>query len=505
MKRLKLICLVLSVLLLTGCWQDEDPAEELILPGEEDLTTDEESTPVLPEAFALPYDAAETLDPITCDDGMQQTAGSLLYEGLFALDAQHMPQEVLCTGYTYDAATYTYTFQLRSGVTFSDGTPLTGGHAAASLNRARASARYSARFSQVQSITGGESTVTIVLTAPNTGFPALLDIPIVKNGTEGDLVPTGTGPYRLDGQALVRNPGWWGETALPIDRILLSDAKNKDLMLYQFRSHDVQLITADLTGTEPVSATGNTSYQDADTTILQYIGFNTTREPFDDPALRRALSLGIDRNNLISAFLSGHGTAAQFPVPAASPLCPTELENTYSFDSFTSAMTAAGYASGTERSVTLLVNAENSFKVSAAEYVASILSAFDLKVTVRALPWEAYTAALAAGDFDLYYGEVKLTADWDLTALLQAGGSLNYGGWNDPYTDQLLTAYAAAEDRAAAMEKLCTRLRDQAPILPLCFKSTSVLYQTGVLEGLSPTAADPFHGLETLTIHLLEA
>ena len=84
------------------------------------------------------------------------------------------------------------------------------------------------------------------------------------------------------------------------------------------------------------------------------------------------------------------------------------------------------------------------------------------------------------------------------------GGSLNYGGWSDPRTDQLLAAYAAADDRAAAMKTLCTRLRDQSPILPVCFKSTSVLYQTGTLEGLNPTAANPFHRLGDLTIHLLE-
>lgn len=503
---LKITCLLLTALLLSGCWQAEDePVEELTLPSQE-TQTDQEKPEVLPESFALPYDASRTLDPITCDDGMQQVPGALLYEGLFALDEHQEPQEMLCTDYTYDAASFTYVFTLRSGVTFSDGTPLTGSHAAASLNRARSSDRYGSRLRQVRSVTGGDTTVTVVLSAASTGFSALLDIPIVKSGTEKDLVPVGTGPYRFDSQenCLVRNESWWSGEHLPLDRILLSNAKNKDLMLYQFQSHDVQLITADLTGAEPVSATGNTSYQDAGTSILQYVGFNTTREPFNSPQLRRALSLGVDRGTLVSAFLSGHGAAVQFPLPAESPLYPTELETAYSHDAFADAMKAAGFASGADQSVTLLVNQENSFKVSAASYLAECLSDYDLKVTVRSLPWEEYTAALAAGDFDLYYGEVKLTADWDLSALVGTGGSLNYGGWSDPRTDQLLAAYAAADDRAAAMKTLCTRLRDQSPILPVCFKSTSVLYQTGTLEGLNPTAANPFHRLGDLTIHLLE-
>ena len=150
------------------------------------------------------------------------------------------------------------------------------------------------------------------------------------------------------------------------------------------------------------------------------------------------------------------------------------------------------------------MNSENSFKVSAAEQIARSLSAFDLSIEVLALPWEEYTAALAAGDFDLYYGEVKLTADWDLSALLGTGGSLNYGGWSSPQTDQLLASCAAASDRGAALKNLCAHLRQQSPILPVCFKSTSVLVQTGVVEGLKPTMANPFYDLTACTIHLRE-
>ena len=121
---------------------------------------------------------------------------------------------------------------------------------------------------------------------------------------------------------------------------------------------------------------------------------------------------------------------------------------------------------------------------------------------MRVLPWEEYMAALAAGDFDLYYGEVRLSADWNLSQLLSPGGALNYGGWSNPQTSQLIAALAAAEDRTAAARTLCAHLQSQAPILPLCFKSSSVLAQAGVLEGLQPTAAEPFYNLKDCVIHL---
>ena len=110
----------------------------------------------------------------------------------------------------------------------------------------------------------------------------------------------------------------------------------------------------------------------------------------------------------------------------------------------------------------------------------------------------------AAGNFDLYYGEVKLQADWDLSALLATGGSLNYGHWADPTTDQLLLSCRTVENPAIAIDTLCKHLQAVAPLIPICFKSASVLTQADVAEGLTPTAAEPFYDLGSCTIHLKE-
>ena len=183
-----------------------------------------------------------------------------------------------------------------------------------------------------------------------------------------------------------------------------------------------------------------------------------------------------------------------------SPLYPAELEEEYSLDRFAAALRESGYVS--ERPLTLLVNEENGFKKAIADQLAESWSAGGVAVEVLALPWEEYAAALSAGDFDLYYGEARLPADWNLGSLLEPYGSLNYGHWSDPETSRLMAEYAGAEDRTAAMRALCARLRDQAPILPVCFKSVSVLTQANVVEGLTPTAAEPFYALGQCVIHL---
>lgn len=504
-----LLVLLVSTCSLSGCWEEPLPEDDTI-PLQTEEEERDESREILPEQFALPYDPNATLDPITCADGMQQTVGTLLYQRMFQLDEHLEPQPELCQSYTYSADALTYTFTIRSGVTFWDGTALTAADVAASLQRAKSSQRYASRLSSIASISAADAnTVTVTLTYANTGLPALLDIPIVKSGSEADLIPVGSGPYCFhqdeDGPSLQINPYWQGGTP-PVEEILLSPASDRDAMLYQFTSHDVQLIVCDLTGTEPVTSVGNVSYQDADTTVLQYLGFNTRRSPFDNAALRRALGLGINRSALVSAFFSGHALSAQFPVFPVSSLYPQELETVYSYDTFAAAMASAGYATGTaSKTVTLLVNQENSFKVSAAQDLAESLSAFDLKIQVSVLPWEEYTAALSAGNFDLYFGEIKLTADWNLSPLLSPTGALNYGRWTDAQIYTLLSQYATAQDRTEAMKTLCTYLNAQAPILPICFKRTSVLYQAGAVEGLQPTASNPFYNFTDCTIHLADS
>lgn len=500
MKALKIAALLLALIMLSACWQGEEPEPSMLLPVVQEEPERLERTSVLPDHFSLPYAPGRTLDPITCADGIQQVAASLIYEGLFRLDAALSPQPCLCDHYDYDAEAFRYVFTLRSGVVFSDGTPLTGADVRATLERARTSERYRSRLSGVASVRAQDNTVIVTLSGPNTGFPALLDIPIVMSGTQDTAAPIGTGPYLYEDGYLVANQSWWRGDGQPVDRIVLVEASNQDAVLYRFSSHDVQLITADLTGASPVSTTGSVDCLDTASTVMQYLGCNTARAPLDNAGLRQALWAGVNRNYLVSAYLSGHGSAAQFPVSPASSLYPAELETEYSLEAFSIALTASGYVP--ERPLILLVNEENSFKRSIAGYLAESLTAAGLPLEVQVLPWEEYIAALEAGNFDLYYGEVRLSADWNLASLLNPGGTLNYGRWANEETSQLLAGFSASEDRTAAMSDLCVHLQKEAPIVPLCFKSSSVLTQADVVEGLQPTAAEPFYNLGQFTIHL---
>lgn len=501
-----ILCLFL-LLSLTGCssWDDSSQFDAL---SEYYQNENKAPEPELTD-FVLPYCATETLDPITCSDGFQLTLTSLLYEGLYELDKTWTAHPLLAGSYHYDPESFTYTIKLRDDARFSDGSSVSAYDVVTTLERARTSTRYGARFALVDAMDYEGDTVTVTLKENNRLFTALLDIPIVKASTEGCSVPTGTGPYVISrddgGSCLIHNENWWQSKTLPFSRIALLSYNNQESAAYAFSARDVQLAFCDLTATNTTAITGSGNVTDVGTSILHYIGFNTANTLFADPQVRCALSLAIERDTLVDAYLLGHAGSAQFPLSPDSAIYPADLEQITSADTFSQAMTDLGLHDKTEMHyVTMIVNSENPFKVSMAHAIAKAMSTSDIQVNVSVLPWEEFLQALENREFDLYYGEVKMTADWDSSSLICPGGSLNYGGFSDPELDLCMLNYLTSGEakREDTMRSLCLRFQKDMPIIPLCFTNRSLLLSPGAVDNVSPTAGNPFYGLENWEVHI---
>lgn len=89
-----------------------------------------------------------------------------------------------------------------------------------------------------------------------------------------------------------------------------------------------------------------------------------------------------------------------------------------------------------EISIDFIVCSDSPEKVQAAQSIADNLTNMGITVNLRQLSWDDYVAALKAGEFDMYYAEVKLSSDFSLRNLLFSGGSLNYGKFSDSSLEQ---------------------------------------------------------------------
>lgn len=455
--------------------------------------------------FTLAYHGGQTLDPITCSDGVQVQLASLLYEPLFQLDGAFQPQPLLCTDWTVSEDGLTYTLDIRQGVTFSDGSTLAADDVATSLRRAMSSQRYGNRLADIRQVAARDGRVVITLSRHNSRLLALLDIPVVKAGTEEDGIPVGTGPYLFitsgEGAYLTANPDWWQGEDLPVEQIELLDVREDDTVPYLFMSREIQVYAGDLTQGN-LAISGSLDTVDIPTGTMQFVGINVRRETLQNQMLRRALQQGIPRKTVTDGYLSGHALPAQFPISPVSAGYPEEREEPYSLDVYRQTVTAA-LESGSPVSLRMLVHGDSASKVAIAQYLAQNLSVDGLlEVTVEALPWADYLEALERGDFDLYYGAVRLTADWDVSALIGTGGALNYGGWSAVDTDAMLEAYRTGGE--AERENLYQHLGEAVPLIPVCFQSDALLTHSGTVENATPTAANIFYDFPSWTIHLVQ-
>lgn len=459
----------------------------------------EETPPAEPLPFTLAWYPEFSLHPTLAANRANLTLAPLLYESLFTVDAAFQAQPVLCQSYTVSEDKLVWTFTLRAGITFSDGTPLTAQEAADALNLARsAGSRYQERLSDVTAVTPSEANpyqFTITLRRANGALPLRLDIPIALGREDR---PAGTGPYVLaeDERALTARNGWWqSEKSMPVSTILLRAVTKSDELIYAFDAGEISLVDVDLMATNAMGYGGNYQTWDYCTTDFLYLGFNTRSGIFRSADARRAVWLAVDRDTIATTIYTNHAISTLLPVHPASELYQLgESPLTYDPESLALLMEELRL---TDSELVFVVNSENVAKSSAAQLIVYQLNAAGFQVDLRQLSFEDYTAALKQGNFDLYMAETVFTADFDLGPLLSSGGALNYGGWWTEGSDQLFQSpLGAAEDKAACGAELFDLLHTQAPIVPILFKNGSVLTQWGQLSDLLPVRGNVFYAME---------
>lgn len=490
-------------------------------------------------SVTLAYYSAEGLHPYTCDNAANQIITDLIYEPLFEINDSFEAEPCLalsCTskvisasgpasedtgeeetsegdqsdGDEEDAAKSkrskiagktVCTIELRQDVTFSDGTAMTAADVVYSLEQAvQSNSIYADRLADMESVRAtGDSTVVITLNAANASFEALLDIPIISSGTGNDRFPVGTGPYQVktkDGKAqkLTKNTNWWQEGSLPVQEVGLYAAEDSDMLIFGFGSGAVSMVATDLTGTGSLTYTGEYDVVDYPTTSLIYVGCNTRSGTCQSKSFRQVLNYAFDRETLATKMLSGHAEPASLPVSPRSRLYDEKLAEKYAW-SEEKAKEALQDAAYYGRTLKLIVNSESTFKTAFAVELEKELEAVGIDVKVEELAWKDFSEALEDRDFDLYLGEVKLTANFDLTELISEEENLNYGGYSSDELEELLTKFltAAPEKRSEAASNLYQVVAEDAPIIPLCFKNNSVLTHWGSEVEITPTQQNLFY------------
>lgn len=381
------------------------------------------------------------------------------------------------------------TFHLRSGVRWHDGQPFTSADVASHFNRVITppSGLFSSQrapFIDVVDIqTPNPGTVVFLTEQPNAGllrnFAGGHFMVVSKHVMERETADDnprglrsnpdaliGTGPFTFENYEpgnsfeVRRNPEYWDEGKPYLDGIqffIIKDSAARFAALVTGRVHTTASGTASLTPPEAEeirdSYAGTINLVEARGPFWIGASFNATREPFNDPRVRRALSLAVDRDaylKLVTGGEDGVGMVGGFSPPGTEfGLSPAQLREIPGYAESKSAdlsaaralLAEAGLLSGAK--ISIMVRGDVPVWVNSALFFQDQWSVLGLDVNVEQAEFGTSISRMLQGDFDVRIGGIAFnTPDPDqyLYAPFSSDGPNNLYYPGDAEADRLLDA-----------------------------------------------------------------
>ncbi len=492
------VLLLSVVLLLAACGPTEEAPTGEAPEGEEPGVVEGTSGDLI---IATLSDAV-ALDPHGSNDVPSSNVAYNIYESLVVFDRDSELQPLLATEWeAIDDLTWQFT--LREGVKFHDGSDLNAEVVNANFKRLLDPDVASPRlflFSMIEEvIVVDDYTVQFVTEFPFAPLPAhlahsggaLVSLPAIEAdyaemaaGNEpGSYIsqnPSGTGFFKLDywepGSEikLVRNDDYWGEPAkldsvtfkvVPEDLTRLSELETG----YAHIADPIQPSDA-----SRVDGMANAYLNVQSSTSLAYIGFNCDKAPYDDVRVRQAVSMAINKDEIIDGIYEGTAIPAVGPIaPGVFGYDPSVSAIPYDVDRAKELLAEAGYADGFD---TIIWTNDNPARIQIAEYVQSRLSEIGINVSIEVLEWGAYLDGTAEGGHEMFilgWSTPTLDADYAMYALFHSsnvGAPGNRSFFRNDEVDELLDLGRQESDpdlRAQYYREAQEMLVEQAPMLYL--------------------------------------
>lgn len=489
----RLLSLLLALLcLLCGCASLPDGSEPL---SDGAPVTD---TPVARplDRMALAYSHDDTLNPFAAATAVNAQLTGLLYDSLTVLDASFTPQLSLAASVTQADPTH-LVVALRQGAVFADGSAVTPADVVTSFTEAKKSARYQPLLSNVVSarVDKKQGTLTFTLASADPNAAACLTFPVVKASTltkEKGMAPLGGGLYTLQavegGAQLAANPHRTPASRYPT--VELRHLPNHSARHYALASGEITYYYNDLSDGDLPGIVG--ANKAVATNALVYLGVNGARPALSQPGVRVALSSLLDRGAVCATAYSDWAQPSARPFhPRFAAMADYPAAAERDLDGALARLDAAGLIpkNGKRLTLELIYSTDRADRARVAELIRSQMEGGGVAVTLVPLAEAEYRKRLAAGQYDLYLGEIHLSANMSLRPLL-TGGTASYGVSR---SGPAATAYGQYLSGAVTLEGFLTAFAEDMPYIPLCWRHGLAAYDRRLVT-VTPTGYNPYSG-----------
>lgn len=381
-----------------------------------------------------------------------------LFEGLTRVDPDGRVVPGLAERWTISADGLSYTFYLRSGVTFHDGTAFDSADVRFSLDRARSDTSTNAQkafFTPIDAVeTPAPDRVIVRLSRAEGMFlfhMAQGDAVIVapESAESNRTHPIGTGPFRFvrwdhgERMELARFSDYVGPSTPGLERIVFRFVSDP-------AAQSAAMLAGDLDAFTNILAPESLPLFEADPSLDVVIGttegetilaVNHRRPPFDDVRVRQALMHAIDRETIIAGAMFGYGT----PIGSHfAPHHPAYIDLTglypYDLDRARALLAEAGYMDGFEATLTLPPPA---YARRGGEIIQAMVAPLGIRLALEPVEWAQWLQSTFRGfDFDMTI--IAHTEPLDIG--IYARGADYYFGYESEAFAAVMAELGAAQD-----------------------------------------------------------
>lgn len=357
----------------------------------------------------------DSLDPYTAKAAGTKEILYNFFEGLMKLTPKSTFEDQLAEKHEMSEDGKQYVFTLRKGVKFHNGKELTATDVVASLKRAAGLNEGDDKplikeLDVIQGVEGDDEkgTVTIQLEKADPDFLSYMTVPILPADYDQQKEhPIGTGPFRFveykTQQHLImeKNKEYWGEKKAYLDKVTFRIVPSADAAMVDLQAGKIDIFPY-LTMDKYELVKDKYDFIDASSNMVQLWALNNQREPFDDPRVRKALDLAIDKKALIDTVTAGFGTVLNSGMaPSMGDFYNAKVNEYGGRDIETAQKLLADAGQGQGLKFTITVPGNYVIHVQTAEFIAAQLADIGVTADIKTVDWGTWLEKVYTGrDYD---------------------------------------------------------------------------------------------------------
>lgn len=380
----------------------------------------------------------KSLDPHADTDAGTRDILFNVYEGLMKQTKDGTMEPAVASDYTVSDDAKVYTYTLRDGITFQDGSHVTADDVKYSLDRYRnAEGNKSSAFSTLVSdvVVKDDHTIEVDLNEPNTEFNTMMDIAIIpQNNADPAKNPIGTGPFYIDMDAWNRDPdagvtlkkydGYWQEGLPYLDSVEFKNVKTVDTEFTDLQAGSIDMMRQ-MTSAQVKTLGENSNYniETSNMHMVQGLFLNNDVEPLNKKEVRQAICYAIDRDAINTALFDGRShIVGSHMTPSLTAYYEPEAESVYSYDPAKAKelLAEAGYPNGFDLTITVASIYQQ--HIDCANIIAAELQAVGINAQVA-----------PAVDWNTWLSDVYKNRNYEAT-VIAFDGKLDPSSWLKRYT-----------------------------------------------------------------------